>query len=427
MSGRSVFVKATSAGVTADNLLELCSEAGEIEGVLWREEGSGVFVTFGRTEDARRALGLSQTGMVSVAALDAKLEAERVALKQGEEASKLFRDSFQLLTPAKRQQAIAMLSDLGHQPKAQQSKASPSAAASSLGFPSQPELHEAATSSPVAAPQVMTVPQAWPEATRLCSFSGTTGKDSPFSKWHYEVACLVREQHPEATVLLAIRKSLKSPAADVLRRLGETATLEMVLSKFQCLYGKVLDGDEILKRFYGEKQGVNESCVDWSCRLEEYLFEALEQGAATPSLRSKLARRFWDGLTNGHVRNALRHQDLPFDELVIEARKVEEEGIAVSTPPARAHAQPVAPTKESTNDKLDLLLERLNTLEAKVSGQSSQSRSSGSSSETRKCYKCQQPGHLAFGCRANTDVTCYKCDSRGHIAPACLKGRALQK
>ena len=91
------------------------------------------------------------------------------------------------------------------------------------------------------------------EVPRLSTFSGTVGKEAPFSQWHYELMCLVREHYPDTTIMSAIRKSLRSPTADVLRRLGDDTGPDQVLRKFQDLYGRVQEGDTLLQQFYGEK------------------------------------------------------------------------------------------------------------------------------------------------------------------------------
>ena len=140
------------------------------------------------------------------------------------------------------------------------------------------------------------------------------------------------------------------------------------------------------------------------------------------------------------MRNALRHLDLPFEELVIEARKVEEESKG-ATRLAGVHAQPAesaTTTKESANEKLDFLSEHLATLEAKVNELGKKTTKSagihGTAAEydpdhpqAPKCSKCQKPGHFTFGCRSHLNITCYKGGTKGHVAASCLKVIAPQK
>jgi len=294
----------------------------------------------------------------------------------------------------------------------------------------------------------------WQEIPKLPLFSGLPEKDASFSRWQYEVTCLLKEQQPQNVIRSAIRKSLKSPAADVIRRLGEDCDIDHVLSKFQSLYGTVLAGEAILQKFYGEKQTTQETCAEWSCRLEDYMFEALEQGVVSgDTIKKALCSRFWSGLSDERVKNALRQRDMGFEELVVEARKVEEEyhlvtaeGKLSDTKSAQVKAQH---TTSPTNEKLDMLFEKLKQLEIQVTQLSQDKRAwnNAAAQEARcrppqqqppqqqqqqqcqpyqqsrpkiQCHKCHLEGHLAFGCRSGQNVTCYKCSSIGHIAASCL-------
>ena len=60
-------------------------------------------------------------------------------------------------------------------------------------------------------------------------------------------------------------------------RLGDSVTLQELLAKFHSLYGRVLSADELLQKFYGAKQEEKETCADWACRLEECMYDAIEQ------------------------------------------------------------------------------------------------------------------------------------------------------
>ena len=54
----------------------------------------------------------------------------------------------------------------------------------------------------------------WQEIPKLPLFSGLPEKDASFTRWRYEVTCLLKEQQPQNVIRSAIRKSLKSPAAE---------------------------------------------------------------------------------------------------------------------------------------------------------------------------------------------------------------------
>lgn len=72
-------------------------------------------------------------------------------------------------------------------------------------------------------------------------FFGEENKgDVTYSTWKYEIQCLVKEKiHPEETLSLAIRRSFRGEAADILRRLGTNASIGEVLNKFHSTYGQI--------------------------------------------------------------------------------------------------------------------------------------------------------------------------------------------
>jgi hypothetical protein len=463
---RCVVVRGTSSDVTQQELMQSCADVGEVEEVWWREDREGeqtgsAFIIYKRESDVLRAIDLATKGRLHVEYIKTNQKQELTDLIQTTEAHTIFNEAYKLLTPAKKKQVMKSLreesaSAVDTAPLVLTGVVVSSAdttpvvatrvvasSADTTPVVATRVVASSADTTPVVSTRVVTtLPSlpvaAWQETPRLCSFSGLPGKESDYSRWRYEVLCLVREKQSEGTILTAIRRSLKAPASDVMRRLGEVATLDQVLQKLQALYGKVLEGDALLQKFYGEQQRDNEGVVEWSCRLDEYLFEAIEQGAAPMSMRAKLAHRFWDGLLDDRLRSALRHRNLPFDDLVIEARRIEEEYQASpnTSRTAGVRSQPVTlPPPQSTNEKLDLLLDRLKTLETQVQDMSAAktasktwdkptttSRPGLTSPAVRPltCMKCQKQGHLTFGCRADTNMVCYKCQTVGHISASCL-------
>ena len=104
------------------------------------------------------------------------------------------------------------------------------------------------------------------------------------------------------------------------------------------------------------------------------MYEAIEQGVIGPEAAHKsLGSRFWSGLRDDKVKNALRHREdtLSFEELVMEARRVEEEYCQTSEElnlrqPVKV--QQVSASKEaSSDDKLDIIIKRLAQVETQIS------------------------------------------------------------
>ena len=146
------------------------------------------------------------------------------------------------------------------------------------------------------------------EQPKLSSFSGEKGKDTTFARWRYDVNCLVASQFSEATILQAIRKSVKTPAADIVRHLGEMATVEEILTKLHSMYGSVLSGESVLQKFYSEPQEATESCAKWAARIEELCFLAIEKKAIDSSAMAEMLKsRFCKGLRDDRIKNATCH------------------------------------------------------------------------------------------------------------------------
>ena len=142
-----------------------------------------------------------------------------------------------------------------------------------------------ATSSPASAASFFgETPVVVQEKPSMPSFSGS-GKDCSFGRWKHEAECLdADEKYSDSTVLEAVRKSLKTPAADVLPHLGVGATLQQLIDKIASIYGSVLSGEALLEKFYCDQQAEGETCAKWSMRLEDSIYQAAQKGALSMDL-----------------------------------------------------------------------------------------------------------------------------------------------
>ena len=145
--------------------------------------------------------------------------------------------------------------------------------------------------------------------------------------WKYDVNCLIEEgQYSGEDIKQAIRKSLKGNPIRIVKRLGTKATVKEIIDKLKGIYGQVEDGQSIKAEFYSAKQLPNEKIVSWSCRIEEIIDRALEQGEVQESEMDEMLRvRFWHGLQE-NLRDKSRHkydQLQTFDELRTALRQIE--------------------------------------------------------------------------------------------------------
>ena len=431
----SVVVHTNTEDTPIEYFQEVCSSIGEVAQIVLRRDSKGkltggAFVIYKHEDDALQAAMHLSGEKLQVQHVGPEIKQEFDQLLDEDAAQEQFMKAYRKLTPRRKMQAISELCTEREMGMSAEYNSSPFAAPN-IDTPKLTtglKLKNAATSesarsrlgtttsqTPVVPAREQIVTPVWHEVPRLSSFSGFDG----FDRWNYEVMCLIRENHSQSTIMATIRKSLKSPAADVLRRLGDKVTIDQVLSKFQSLYGTILSGDVLLQKFFGEEQREKESCVEWSCRLEHYLFEAIEQGVASKDLAKKLSSRFWNGLVDERVRNALRHVNLPFEELVVEARRVEEEYGARKKMTATENKPRVR--AQQVDNEVDVLLDRLLKLEHEMAEMKAEGSTQNFNLQSQKiaCHKCQQVGHLSFGCR-DQSVVCYKCRKAGHIANACL-------
>jgi hypothetical protein len=293
------------------------------------------------------------------------------------------------------------------------------------------------------------------QGPKLPMFSGEKSKDTSFGRWKYEVKCLFRNRSmSEEIIISAVHQSLKGTAADVITRMGEDVTAEDILNKFESIYGTVMTGEAILERFYSAKQGTDENCAQWSCRLEELAYQALEKETVTQDeVAAMLRSRFWSGLRDSRLKDALRQSksSMTVEELVREARSLEQEFGLSDVQEAKApkvHSQQTPDPNKGIMDKLSELLNRMNKLEEEVNrskaptqnayqqqtasqqqvfqhqstqGNGQISTAPGSQAGGTRCFACNHEGHVAQGCRQGTNIQCFKCKELGHVSRGCRK------
>ena len=293
-------------GLPVDELTRIGTDQAVVEELVWREDGVGGFVIFKKKSVADTFLRRNKEKMEVGRPSSPQLQ-ECAVLRVNDTIVNALEESFRELTPSRKAKVRSRLDTTNLSPPA-------SVLSSSSPVPQVTSQHMA---------------MGWQEQPRICCFSGEPGKESPFERWRFEVESMQREGFGQGTVMAAVRRSLKSPAADVFRRMGGTTEVGDVVERLRILYGRVVVGGDILKKFYGEKQAAGENCANWAIRLEDYVHQAEEEGQGSAALREALPGRFWDGLKDERVRNALRHQKLSLEGMIVESRKVEMEGTQI--------------------------------------------------------------------------------------------------
>ncbi len=169
---------------------------------------------------------------------------------------------------------------------------------------------------------------------RLSAFSGEQSKgEASFEQWCSEVAGLMNDPSITPSMLMqGIRRSLRGRAADVVRHLGVGTDPDTAVQKLDRIFGSVLPAEALLENFYTARQGSHETVAMWAMRLEDIVCQLKSRQSPSLSLdvsKEMLRTKFWSGLHNPSVKNALRyrmdaHED--YEEILEAARVAESEG-----------------------------------------------------------------------------------------------------
>ncbi|KAK7465051.1 hypothetical protein BaRGS_00037790 [Batillaria attramentaria] len=222
---------------------------------------------------------------------------------------------------------------------------------------------------------------------RLALFSGED-KDARYSPWRAEIIGL-QANHPESTILQAMRRSVKGLAADVLLHLDDSTTLQTALQKLDQMFGCVQPAEKLYELFYTSKQLPSETAVGWACRLERIVADVrcADRNLATEAADSMLRSKFWSGLASPAMRDALRHRvdsGATFSDILVAARQVEAESGGNTVTHTASAQQPAG-----VSQQLERIMQRLDNLEKRLPHATFQG----------KCYKCKQKGHRQADCK----------------------------
>ena len=200
--------------------------------------------------------------------------------------------------------------------------------------------------------------------------------EASYEEWKYEVACARKENiYPSQVLAQAIRKSLRGQAKRQILSIGTTASIEDILHRLEGVFGNVATAESVLQEFYTATQKQEESVAAWGLRLEEILQKAIDKGhVKEEDKNSMLKNKFWKALRNDRLKNATRiafSSASSFDELRKLVRAEEYElklNTGMQHQTIKTKVSEEMESKEET--KLDMLLERLASLEQQVKEQS---------------------------------------------------------
>ena len=290
---------------------------------------------------------------------------------------------------------------------------------------------------------------------RLPNFSGDKKGDVTFDLWKYQVECLHKENHSESVIARAIRNSVKGEAARVIMRLGSDASVVDIVYKLESIFGKIDTKSSVLAEFFSAKQRDDEDVAAWGCRLEDLINKAIELEQVKPSqVNDMLRNMFYEGMrpslqdTTGHIFD----KTTDFDELRRAIRRKEEE-MNKRKEPATGHVKSIKSSEAQSNlDELRAMVQKLSedmtqmrkdmhegrpgTASQSTTPQQTYYRGSGYRGRGNRPYNRgqgrgqgnygqQQQGYAQYHEEPqreeedSSEPICFRCDQEGHLAIGC--------
>lgn len=126
---------------------------------------------------------------------------------------------------------------------------------------------------------------------------------------------------------MAIRRSARGEAADILRRQGTKALVGDILKNCQSTYGQIDNPETILKNFYACQMEPNETFTKYAARVEELFAQAVDIDVLKPSNIKLLKTIVYQGKSQPLKQNAnLKYETTPdYDKFKTEVQKIESE------------------------------------------------------------------------------------------------------
>lgn len=284
------------------------------------------------------------------------------------------------------------------------------------------------------------------KSAELPEFSGEDGKKGVrYQTWRYQVQCHKEEKvFTDLQIVSGIRRSCTGTAADILRRMGTTATLGQILNKFESTYGMIDTGETIMKKLFACQQEPQESVMKFASRIEEFWTNAVELKMVSATNEEMLRSVLYQGLKPELRHNASYKYDTvkDYDKFKKELRKMEDDFKSRESATAHAATSAKSDGLEEVKDLLKQLHQRIDKLEKEKEesqgaypqdwsrGQYRGGRSRGYRGNVgRGQYTPRRPvgrntfrpyGHSYEEDASQEDNrTCYKCSKKGHIARRC--------
>lgn len=296
---------------------------------------------------------------------------------------------------------------------------------------------------------------------RLNNFSGSKDKkggETSYELWRYEIQGLMKDRiHTEEVIVQAIRRSVRGEAGLLAMRLGPEASLTEILMKMESVFGNVDEVETIMSDFYNARQTADEDVSSWSCRLEGILDRAVHaHKVSRPQADRMLHDMLWKGLKPAlkDVSHYEKERFATFDNLRTALRRIEKEHQLDQ--PAKMKPTIKQAVVTETESELTGILKQINTRLEKLETQQNNEqqcqqqqhqnphqqpyqyprfsrysfrgrgqprgdryRGRGYGRGFTRGYGQQQQQQLTSDFKFPENITCNRCRREGHIAKGC--------
>ena len=287
---------------------------------------------------------------------------------------------------------------------------------------------------------------------KLATFYGEEGKgEVSWQTYKYAVESLITEGlYSSEQILMGMRGSLRGKASDKMRRLGHGILVEDVIDKLDKDYGDAESKLSVMSKFYACKQDTKETVQSSATRLEDLFDQAVHLNCLRRSDTLLLKEKLHGGLLKDLRNLSVYHCDIAedYDAFKFRLRQLESDANDSGSDVKGCKATVTVGTAEKSRlDKMEQLLEQLNTKMAQLQKEGEQRQSfkpfrsdrsrpqyqsegshcsyrpqrpTGAGTFQPTCYKCGRKGHMQRACPNATDtLICYKCHQAGHFRRNC--------
>ena len=205
-----------------------------------------------------------------------------------------------------------------------------------------------------------------PKLTWFCGSTPIPKGHVSFVAWKNEVEGL-RNLYPDKLVVQAIRRSLKSPAAEDIWHLGDEAEYDEIMEALETGYGDVTEAETLLSELFSTMQGEKESLTEFLSRLRTISYKLSKlDGSNVKNTHELILANFFRGLRDDKLREALRPKKDEFtsvNKMLKEARRLESDQFRRNPPKARTNA---VTSKEPQNNDRAWFEQHFHKMEARL-------------------------------------------------------------